>query len=452
MRKQKKKARRAKIAILGAGESGVGAAVLAKKNLDNVFVSDIGEIKSKYKNILNKYKIEWEENKHNEEKILSVDLIIKSPGIPDTSKMIRLAIEKKIKIISEIEFAYKYTNAKTICITGSNGKTTTALLIYHILKNVGLKVGLAGNIGHSFAMQVANNNFDYYVIELSSFQLDNMYDFRADIALLLNISPDHLDRYDNDFNKYIESKFRIIQNQTKNDFFIYNPDDKNIKNWIKNKKINSTKLQVSLENKLVKGAFLEDNKVVINIENKKFNMFTDSLTIKGKHNTSNSMFAALSAKLVNIRNESIRESLSDFKGVEHRLEEFISVRGIDFINDSKATNINSTWYALESMEDNVVLILGGVDKGNDYSILYDLVKSKVKVIVCLSKDCLKIKKAFGKIVPIYKVSSMDEAVKTSYNFAKDGDTVLLSPACASFDFFENYEDRGNQFKSAVLNL
>ena len=441
------------IAVLGSGESGTGAAVLAKVMGFNVFVSDIGEIKEKYKEILDKYQIEWEENKHTEDKILCADEIIKSPGIPDTVKIIQLAIQKNIRLISEIEFANRFTKAKKICITGSNGKTTTTKLIYHILNKAGFNVGIGGNVGKSFAMQVAENNHDYYVLEISSFQLDNMYDFKADVAILLNITPDHLDRYKYEFQNYIDSKFKIAQNLAGKDYFVYCFDDEVIVNQLKKLNINAKMLPFTLSDKVMEGAYIKDNSINVSVKNSNFSMLMQDLSLKGKHNAYNSMAAGITACVLNIRKDIIRESLMDFQSVEHRLEPVIKVHGIEFINDSKATNINSTWYALESMTRPVVWIVGGIDKGNDYAELYEMVKKKVKAMVCLGVDNTKIHKAFDGMVPsIIDVTSMKEAVKKAYHFAKKDDIVLLSPACASFDLFESYEDRGQQFKQSVREL
>ncbi len=440
------------ITILGAGESGIGAAILAQKKGFTVFVSDFGKIKEQYKKILEQYNIEFEEGKHTEDKILNSCEIIKSPGIPDKVSIIRKIKNKKIKIISEIEFAGRYTKARTICITGSNGKTTTTLLIYNIFKNAGLNVGLAGNIGKSFALQVANNNFEYYILELSSFQLDNMYDFKADIAIILNITPDHLDRYNYEFKNYINSKFRIIQNQTKDCYFIYCNDDITLIDKLKTTKIYSKKLPFSLEKQSTKGAFIKNNIITIKTNSNTMEFKTKEISLLGKHNIYNSMAAAMATEAFGIKNDTIRKTLTNFKGVEHRLEKYLTIRGIDFINDSKATNVNSVWYALESMDTKVILILGGVDKGNNYSILDDLVRRKVKTIIALGTDNSLIHKAFGKTIEIIDTNTMQQAVKSSYLLANKGETVLLSPACASFDIFENYEDRGIKFKEAVRNL
>lgn len=451
-----------RLVILGGGESGVGTAVLAQKKGFEVFLSDKGKLKDKYKDVLSKNGIHWEEEKHSEDLILNADEVVKSPGIPDKAELIIALHKKGIPVISEIEFAGRYTNAKKICITGSNGKTTTTLLIYHMMQKAGLNVGLAGNVGNSFAMQVAENacqpdrkDFDFYVLELSSFQLDGMFEFKADIAILLNITPDHLDRYDYKLENYAESKFRIIQNQTELDAFIYCIDDEVTMKTITTKNIKANKYPFSIKQELEIGAYLkENNQLIINTTNTNpLFMTIQELALQGKHNIYNSMAAGVTGKLVDIRKESIRESLSDFHNIDHRLELVGNVHGIEFINDSKATNVNSTWYALESMNNPVILILGGVDKGNDYSMLTDLVKSKVKAIICLGTDNKKIIKAFGGLVEtIIEAKSAKEAVAQSYKIGKKGDTVLLSPACASFDMFENYEDRGTQFKQAVRAL
>ncbi len=399
------------------------------------------------------YGIPFEEEKHSEEQILCADLVIKSPGIPEKAPVIKKIREKQIPVISEIEFAGRYNTAKTVCITGSNGKTTTTMLIYHMLQKAGLHVGLAGNVGQSFAWQVAEKDFNYYVIELSSFQLDGMYDFKADIAILLNITPDHLDRYDYNMQNYIDSKFRITQNQTAGDFFIYGADDPVIQRELAKRDIRSVKLPFGWGEVPANGAGVKENNVIINWKQNTFAMSIFDFSLQGKHNTYNSMAAGLAGTALNIRNEKIRESLSDFKGVEHRLEYFLKVHGIEFVNDSKATNINSTWYALECINKPIVWIVGGVDKGNDYNELMALVKAKVKAIVCLGVDNHKIVKAFTGVVPdIIETRDMNDAVRSAYYLAKDNDVVLLSPACASFDLFENYEDRGRRFKKAVREL
>ena len=442
-----------RIVVLGAGESGAGAAVLAKVKGFDVFVSDMSLIKDAYKALLNKYEIEWEDGRHSIEKILNADEIIKSPGIPDTAPVIREIQKKGIPIISEIEFAGRYTHAKMICITGSNGKTTTTLLTYHILKNAGLNVGLAGNVGKSLALQVATENFDYYVIELSSFQLDNMYKCKADIAVLLNITPDHLDRYGYDMQNYINAKFRITQNQTPNDAFIYWNDDPIITKELKAHDLKARLYPFSEEKEEGVKAYTENNQIVIDAPNDTLTITEDDLALQGRHNLYNSMAASISAKVLDIKKEDIREGLKDFKGVEHRLEKVARVRGVEFINDSKATNVNSCWYALESMRTKVILILGGKDKGNDYSEIEELVKEKVNAIICLGVDNSKLHAFFeGKVPHIEDASSMKEAVDKAFACAQKGETVLLSPCCASFDLFKSYEDRGEQFKECVRNL
>lgn len=439
--------------ILGAAESGVGAAILARKQGFDVFVSDLGTIKEKYRKELTDRQFEFEEGQHTEDKILNADLIIKSPGIPDKAPLIKKLKEKGIPVISEIEFAGRYTSAKMVCITGSNGKTTTTLLIYHMFQKAGLNAGLAGNVGQSMAWQVAEKNFDYYVIELSSFQMDGMYDFKADVAILLNITPDHLDRYEYKMQNYVDSKFRITQNQTADDVFIYCTDDPVLREEMPKRRLAAKCVPFGLGVPPAMGAGIIDNNMIINWEQNTFTMSILDIALQGNHNTYNSMAAGISGMAVNIRNEKIRESLADFKGVEHRLERFLKVHGIEFINDSKATNINSTWYALESMTQPTVWIVGGIDKGNDYSELFELVKTKVKAIVCLGVDNSKIIEAFkGMGKDMIETQSMEDAVRSSYYLAKSGDTVLLSPACASFDLFENYEDRGRQFKQAVREL
>lgn len=446
-----------RIVILGSGESGVGSAILAQAKGFDVFVSDKSIIKDKYKQQLAQYNIAFEEGKHTEELILNATEIIKSPGIPDKAELVKKAREKQIPVISEIEFAGRYTNAKTICITGSNGKTTTTLLTYHILKKAGYHVGLGGNIGKSFAYQVATENYDYYVLELSSFQLDGMFDFRANVSVLLNITPDHLDRYEYKFENYIASKFRITQNQTPEDAFVYCADDTVIEEFMKYTTIEAKLVPFSIKKSIEgDGAYLNDkNEITLNYNNnpKPLIMTLEQLALQGKHNVYNSMAASLAARIVDIRKDIIRESMEDFVNAEHRLEFVASINGIEFINDSKATNVNSAWYALESMQKPVVWIVGGQDKGNDYNELIDLVKEKVKAIVCLGVDNKKIIKAFKDTVEVIVESgSAAEAVAMSYRLAKKGDVVLLSPACASFDLFENYEDRGAQFKSAVRSL
>ncbi len=442
-----------KIVVLGGGESGVGAAVLAKKKGFEVFLSDRGEIAEKYRSVLSNNGIDWEQGKHTESRILEADEVIKSPGIPDSTPLVKSLRYRKTPVISEIEFAGRYTSAKMICITGSNGKTTTTMLIYHIMKKAGLNVGLAGNVGHSFAYQVATENFDYYVLELSSFQLDGMFEFKADIAILLNITPDHLDRYDYELQNYVNSKFRIIQNQTEADHFIYWADDPIITAELEKREVHAKKWPFSDRKELEEGAFIKNELLEININNSKLTMSVHDLALQGKHNSQNSMAGGIAARVLEIRKEIIRESLSDFQNVEHRLEFVARVHGIEFINDSKATNVNSTWYALESMSKPVVWIVGGVDKGNDYDMLRELVVGKVKAIVCLGEDNSKIINAFqNDIEHIVEAKTAMEAVGLGYQFASKDEVVLLSPACASFDLFDSYEDRGNQFKSAVRAL
>ncbi len=440
------------IVILGAGESGVGAALLAKKQEWNVFVSDAGKIKADYKTELDNNQIEWEENTHSIDRMFQAELIVKSPGIPESTDLMRALRNKEIKIISEIEFAGYYTRGKSICVTGSNGKTTTTMLTHHILKKAGWDVGLAGNVGKSFAKQVAEGDHDWYVLELSSFQLDDMFEFKADIGILTNITPDHLDRYENQMQKYVDSKFRILNNQNHEDWFIYNYDDPIIREELSKRKLSMNLAPFSLKEEIKVGAYAVNNQLIINIKDQ-LTMSIHELALKGKHNTQNSLAAGIAGRLVEIRKSIVRESLEDFENVEHRLEFVAKVNGIEFINDSKATNINSTWYALETMENPVVWVMGGVDKGNDYSELSNLVKDKVKAIICLGIDNQKIIKAFGHLVEtIVEVGSATEAVAYAYRLAKKNETVLLSPACASFDLFENYEDRGNQFKQAVRKL
>jgi UDP-N-acetylmuramoylalanine--D-glutamate ligase len=442
-----------KIVILGAGESGAGSAVLAVKHGFDVYVSDSGTIKDQYREILDNHNITWEQDSHNEKIILSADEVIKSPGIPESAPIIKLLREQGIPVISEIEFAGRYATGKKICITGSNGKTTVTNLVYHMLKKAGMNAAMTGNVGNSFAMAVAEGIYDYYIIELSSFQLDGMYDFRADIAVLMNITPDHLDRYAYKLQNYIDSKFRITQNQTSSDCLIYWDGDPIIKAELSKRQYGMTLLPFSDEKTEGMAAYIEENDLILDYPDKTKLMTIHELALKGRHNTYNSMAAAIAGKVLNIRKDIIRESLADFQGVEHRLEPVITVCGINFINDSKATNVNSTWYAIECMENDIIWIVGGIDKGNDYTELFPVVKKKVRAIVCLGKDNKKIIDAFKDIVPtIVETSSMEEAVRSSYYLAKKGETVLLSPACASFDLFRNYEDRGRQFKQAVRNL
>jgi UDP-N-acetylmuramoylalanine--D-glutamate ligase len=443
-----------RLVVLGGGESGVGTAILGKQKGYDVFVSDFGKIKDSYKEVLTNNEIIWEDEKHTEALILNADVVMKSPGIPEKAPIVKKLIEKGISVISEIEFAAQFTNAITVGITGSNGKTTTTLLTYHVLKQGGLNVGLAGNIGKSFAWQVAENKHDVYVLELSSFQLDGIINYKPHIAIITNISPDHLDRYNYDYNLYIASKFRITKNQTEADYLIYDYEDEAIQNWLSKNTIKANKVPFSLSEKLENnGAFLEDNKINSTINKELFTMQINELALEGKHNIKNAMAATAVAQLLNIRKQTIRESLTNFQGAEHRLEKVLKIQGVQYINDSKATNVNSVFYALDSMTTPTVWIVGGVDKGNDYDELMPLVREKVKAIVCLGVDNTKISNTFNNVVDIMvETTSMAEAVQIAKRLAEKGDTVLLSPACASFDLFENYEDRGNQFKQAVYNL
>lgn len=442
-----------KMVILGAGESGTGAAVLAKAKGYDVFVSDLSVIKPVYKEMMDARGIAWEEGQHTESIVLAADEIVKSPGIPDKAAIIKKLKEKGTSIISEIEFAGRYTNSKMICITGSNGKTTTTMLTYHILKQAGLDVGLAGNVGNSLALQVAEQPHAYYVLELSSFQLDNMYEFKADVAILMNITPDHLDRYNYEFQNYVDSKFCIIQNQTEEDVFIYWNDDPVIAREIAKHNPKAALYPFSETKKEGVKAFTENKQIVIETDNGIFTMDQDQLALTGTHNLYNSLASGIAAKVTDIKDDEIRASLSDFAGVEHRLEKVARVRGVDYINDSKATNVNSCWYALQSMNTPVVLILGGTDKGNDYTEIEELVKNKVHSLIFLGVDNTKLHAFFdGKVPVIEDAQSMEEAISKAYKLASKGDTVLLSPCCASFDLFKNYEDRGNQFKACVLNL
>ncbi|MCD7972513.1 MAG: UDP-N-acetylmuramoyl-L-alanine--D-glutamate ligase [Candidatus Azobacteroides sp.] len=442
-----------KIVILGAGESGVGAAILAQKKGFEVFVSDLSSIQDKYKRVLNEYGIPWEEKQHTEEKILEAREVIKSPGIPDKAPLIRKIKDASIPVISEIEFAGRYTDAKMICITGSNGKTTTTMLTYHLLKNAGLNVGLAGNVGNSLALQVANESYDYYVVELSSFQLDGMYDFKADIAVLLNITPDHMDRYDYTMQNYVDSKFRITRNQTQEDVFIFWNDDPLIKAELKKRTFSAQLYPFSEKKQEGVKAWTGNGQIIIQTIKHTFTMEQDLLALTGKHNLYNSLASAITGNVVGIKDENIRESLSDFKGVPHRLEYVATVRGVRFINDSKATNVNSCWYALQSMINPVILILGGTDKGNDYTEIEALVKEKVRAMIYLGADNSKLHAFFDDKVPLHAdAGSMEEAVKKAYEFAEKENTVLLSPCCASFDLFKNYEDRGDQFREYVKKL
>jgi len=441
-----------RIVVLGAGESGAGAAVLAQKKGFDVFVSDMSAIKDKYKKMLDDHGIEWEEGQHTEEKILNADEIIKSPGIPDSAPMVEKLIDQGTHIISEIEFAGRYTNSKMICITGSNGKTTTTSLIYHIFKQAGYDAGLAGNIGNSLALQVAEEPHEYYIIELSSFQLDNMYDFRANIAILLNITPDHLDRYDNCMQNYVDSKMRIIRNQTPQDTFIYWNDDPIIKRELEKYDIKAVQYPFSELKEKGSIAYIEEGEYTIE-EPTPFNMEQEDLSLTGKHNIYNSLAAGIASDVSGIKNEVIRKCLSDFPGVEHRLEKVCKVGGVQYINDSKATNVDACWYALESMKTPTILIIGGKDKGNDYEPIKELVKEKCVGLVYLGADNQKLHDNFDALgIPIRDTHSMKDCVAACYEMAKPGDTVLLSPCCASFDLFKNMEDRGDQFKTLVRNL
>ncbi len=441
-----------RLVILGGGESGVGTALLGKAKGYDVFVSDKGKIKEKYRDVLLNNEIEFEDEQHTESKILNADIVMKSPGIPDKVNLVKQIRDAGVKVVSEIEFASNYTNATLVAITGSNGKTTTATLIHHLLKQE-LDVGLAGNIGDSFAKQILEKDHENYVLEVSSFQLDDICDFKPKIAVLTNITPDHLDRYDYKFENYIASKFRIVENQTEDDFFIYDADDEVITDWLKNHKIQSKKLPFSLTKTIEEGAYYKDNNIIITIDNNKIIMPTENIALEGKHNVKNAMAASTVAHLLKIRKQTIRESLENFQGVEHRLEHVLKINKVQYINDSKATNVNATYFALESMAAPTVWIVGGVDKGNNYKELFQFVNEKVKAIICLGVDNKKLIEAFGNMVDvIVETQYMSEAVKIAYKVADAGDNVLLSPACASFDLFENYEDRGRQFKDAVRNL
>ena len=442
-----------RIVVLGGGESGIGSAVLAKVKGFDVFLSDMGKIGDKYVDMLNEWEIPFEQGGHTEELILNADEVIKSPGIPSTAAMIKKIEEKGIGIISEIEFAGRYDSAKKVCITGSNGKTTTTSLIYHLLKQAGLNVGLGGNIGKSYAYQVATEKYDIYVLELSSFQLDNVYDFKADIAVITNITPDHLDRYDYNMENYVKAKFRITRNMDKDDCFIFCSDDEITINHLNKIVVKAKQLPFTQKEEVSQGAFVKNDSIIVRYKEQECDMFIQELALGGKHNIYNSMAAALAAKAMEIDNEAIREGLATFQAVEHRLEKVLSIKDVLYINDSKATNVDAAWYALECQTRPVVWIVGGTDKGNDYSTLVGLAKEKVKAIICMGLDNQKIHDAFGDVVPVmYDVTSAQDAVKTAHNIAQSGDVVLLSPCCASFDLFKNYEDRGRQFKEAVRNL
>ncbi|MAO18305.1 UDP-N-acetylmuramoyl-L-alanine--D-glutamate ligase [Flagellimonas marinaquae] len=442
-----------RLVILGGGESGVGTAILGKQKGFEVFVSDKGEIKENYKKVLEHFEIEWESGEHTEAKILNADVVMKSPGIPDKVPLVKALVEKGVPVISEIEFASKYTDANLIGITGSNGKTTTTMLTHHLLKDGGLNVGMAGNIGDSYAKMVAEQDFDHYVLEISSFQLDGIVDFKPHIAILTNITPDHLDRYEYKFENYIASKFRIAMNQDKNDYLIYDADDEVIQDWLKKHPVQSKLVPFSVKRKLEEGAWLEDKTIKIKLEHKTLEMSEDILALEGQHNVKNTMAASMAAMLVKVRKETIRNSIQSFQGVPHRLEKVLKINHVEYINDSKATNVNATFYALDGIKKPIIWIAGGVDKGNDYSELMSLVREKVKCIICLGTDSSKLIDAFGNVIDLMvETYSMEEAVKVAYKVAERGDAVLLSPACASFDLFKNYEDRGDQFKNAVKNL
>jgi len=442
-----------RLVILGAGESGMGAAILGKQKGYDVFVSEKGKIENNNKEVLTHFGIEWEEETHTESLILNADLVMKSPGIPDNVPLVKKLVDNEISVISEIEFGSLFTNVPIVGITGSNGKTTTATLTHKLLDDGGLNVGLGGNIGFSFARQVAEKDYTNYVLEISSFQLDGINTFRPDIAVITTITPDHLDRYENDFNKYVASKFRIVMNQKPTDYFIYDADNEVITNWISSHSIPSQKMPFSIQKKLKEGAYLENENIIINTKDNQFTMPLASLQLTGNHNLKNAMAASTVATLLKIRKETIRQSLQQFQGVEHRLEHVLKINHVTYINDSKATNVNATFYALDSMETPTVWIVGGVDKGNDYEELLPLVNEKVKAIICLGFDNSKIINAFGNVVDLMvETQSMHDAVQVAYRLSEKGDTVLLSPACASFDLFENYEDRGRQFKNEIRNL
>ena len=442
-----------RVVVLGGGESGVGSAVLAKVKGFDVFLSDMGKISEKYVEMLNEWEIPFEQGGHTEELILNADEVIKSPGIPSTAAMVQKIEEKGIGVISEIEFAGRYDSAKKVCITGSNGKTTTTSLIYHLLKQAGLNVGLGGNIGKSYAYQVATESYDIYVLELSSFQLDNVYDFKADIAVITNITPDHLDRYNYDMENYVKAKFRITRNMDKDDCFIFCSDDEITINHLNKIVVKAQQLPFTQKGEVAQGAFIKDEKIVVRYKEQECDMFIQELALGGKHNLYNSMAAAIAAKAMDIDNEAIREGFATFQPVEHRLEKVLSIKDVLYINDSKATNVDAAWYALECQTRPVVWIVGGTDKGNDYSSLVPLAQERVKAIICMGLDNQKIHDAFKDVVPcMYDVTSAQDAVQTAHKIAQEGDVVLLSPCCASFDLFKNYEDRGRQFKEAVRNL
>ncbi|CAM1363831.1 UDP-N-acetylmuramoyl-L-alanine--D-glutamate ligase [Tenacibaculum xiamenense] len=442
-----------KLVVLGGGESGVGTAILGKEKGYDVFVSDKGAITENYKKVLKQYEVSFEERQHTEEIIFQADVVMKSPGIPDKVELIQQLVKKGIPVISEIEFAGKYTDATIVGITGSNGKTTTTMITHHLLEKAEFNVGVAGNIGDSFAKQVAEKEYDVYVLELSSFQLDGIERFNSHIAILTNITPDHLDRYDYNFDNYIESKFRITKNQTESDYLIYDSDDEVITGWLKRNTTKATLVPFSLEKELEYGAFIRENNIIIKFNSEEVLMNVSNLKLQGKHNTKNAMASAMAARLLKARKSTIAESLSDFEGVEHRLENVLKINGVQYVNDSKATNVNAAYYALECMDTPTVWIVGGVDKGNDYADLLPLVREKVKAIVCLGLDNTKIIETFQNVVDILvETAGAEEAVKVAHKVADKGDTVLLSPACASFDLFTSYEDRGDKFKEAVRGL
>ena len=442
-----------RLVILGGGESGVGAALLGKQKGYEIFVSDRGSIAKKYKKVLLHNEISFEEKQHTESLILNAGVVVKSPGIPEKAPIVQQLINNGVLVISEIEFGSKYTDALIIGITGSNGKTTTTLITHHLLKSAKINVGVAGNIGASFAQQVAEENFESYVLELSSFQLDGVIDFRPHIAIITNITPDHLDRYEYDFNQYVASKFTITRNQTIHDFLIYDADDQTIDNWLKKNQTNAALIPFSIEKELDYGAFLREDTIIIKLNTEEFSMSISNLRLQGKHNVKNTMAGALASQLLNVRSQSIKDSLANFEGAEHRLENVQKENGIQFINDSKATNVNATFYALECMDQPTVWIVGGVDKGNDYQDLLPLVREKVKAIVCLGEDNEKLIAVFSNVVDMMiETAGAEEAVKVAYKLSQAGDTVLLSPSCASFDLFDSYEDRGRQFKNAVRDL
>ncbi|NJB36080.1 UDP-N-acetylmuramoyl-L-alanine--D-glutamate ligase [Croceivirga sp. JEA036] len=442
-----------RLVVLGGGESGVGTAILGKQKGFDVFVSDFGPIKEKYKEVLVQLDVDWEEKQHTEAKILTADVVMKSPGIPDAVPLVKKLVENGVPVISEIEFATQFTNAEIIGITGSNGKTTTTMLTHHLVKNGGVSVGMAGNIGDSYAKMVAEQSLDCYVLEISSFQLDGIREFKPNVAIITNITPDHLDRYNYQFENYIASKFRIAMNQDENDYLIYDADDEVIVNWLKEHPVKSKLLPFSLKQKVKEGAWLDKNIMKFKVDTNYLEMSTDFLTLEGQHNTKNAMAASMASMLVRVRKEAIRQSIQSFQGAPHRLEKVLKINHVEYINDSKATNVNATYYALDGIKKPIVWIVGGTDKGNDYTELMPLVREKVKAIICLGVDNSKLIATFGNVVePMVECYSMEEAVKIAYKASEKGDTVLLSPACASFDLFKNYEDRGDQFKAAVRNL